>query len=128
VEGSEGMSWSWRACRGPAIGSLEEGAGHTGSDLAQGSLDPSLHTQQQVVPEERWQWEPGGSLPAATTQLNTHSQSGQVLQPPRLIHHAHSRAVEGFVLLGQEGKRITLDSVLPSGCNPEVGAPRFCNM
>lgn len=55
---------------------------------ARSSLDLSLHTQQQVVSEQWGQWEFGGSLPAVATQLSTHSQAGQVLEPPWLVFHA----------------------------------------
>lgn len=77
-----------------------------GGSLAWCSLDASLHTQQQVVPEELGQWEAVGSLSAAVAQLSTHSQPGQVLQPPRLVHHGQGRAVEGFMLLGREWNRV----------------------
>lgn len=43
------------------------------------SLDPPLHTQQQVVSERGRQWELGGSLPTVATQLSADGQAGQVL-------------------------------------------------
>lgn len=64
-----------------------EGRTSCGSSLAWGSLDAPLHMQQEVVPEELGQWESGGGLLAVVTQVNTHSQSGRVLQPPGLVHH-----------------------------------------
>lgn len=87
----------------PGLGGITDGGGRTssGSGWAWGSLDTPLHMQQQVVLEERGQWEAGGSLSATATQLSTHSQPGQVLQPSWLVHHAQDRAIEGFVLLGQ---------------------------
>lgn len=60
----------------------------SGSTLTEGSLDTPLNTQQQIVPEDRGQGEVGGGLSAAAAQLSTHSQPGQVLQPPRLVRHA----------------------------------------
>lgn len=81
----------------------EESRTSCGSSLAWSSLDVPLHTKQQVVPEELRQGEVGGGLSAAVTQLSPHSQSGQVLQPPWLVHHAQGRAVEGFMLLARNG-------------------------
>lgn len=111
--------------RGPGIGPLglggtTDGESKTSCGSSQAcSLDAPLHTEQQVVPEERGQWEAGSGLSAAAPQLGTHSQAGQVLQPPRLVHHAQGRAVEGFVLLGQEWNRVrwpnTVDSAFPTG-------------
>lgn len=74
--------------------------------MAWGSLDTPLDAQQQVVPEERGQWEAGGGLSAAATQLSARSQPGQVLQPPGLVHHAQGGDIEGFMLLSQEWNRI----------------------
>lgn len=83
------------------------------------SLDAPLHTQQHIVPELLGQREAAGSLAAAVPQLGTHSQPGQVLQPPGLVHHRQGRAVEGFVLLGREWHGVrwpgTLNSALPTG-------------
>ena len=79
-----------------------------------GSLDTPLSTQHQVVPEDGGQWEAGDGLAAAATQLGPHSQPGQVLQPPGLVHHAQGRGVEGFVLLGQEWNGIRWPSTLDS--------------
>lgn len=55
----------------------------------------------------------GKRQPVATaTQLSTHSQPGQVLQPSWLVHHAQGRAVEGLVLLGQEWNRVRWPNTL----------------
>lgn len=127
-----GAGWGGQESQGLVLQGCREttdGGGRTssGSTLAWGSLDPPLHTQQQVVPEDRGQREASGGLSAAATQLSTHSQPGQVLQPPRLVHHAQGRDVEGFVLLSQEWNRIrwpsTLDPALPSGDDLALGAP-----
>ena len=98
----------------PGLGGAADGGGRTssGSSWARGSLDTPLHTQQQVVPEERGQGEAGGSLAAAATQLSTYGQPGQVLQLPRLIHHGQGRAVEGFVLLDWEWNRVRWPNTL----------------
>lgn len=86
-----------------------------GSSLAWCSLDAPLHTQQQIVPEELGQREAVGSLAAAVTQLSAHGQPGQVLQPPGLVHHGQGRAVEGFMLLGQEWNRVRWAATLNPG-------------
>lgn len=116
--------WTRRSGTGPPeLGGMTDGGGRTStwSSWAWGSLDTPLHTQQQVVLEERGQWEAGGSLSATATQLSTHSQPGQVLQPSWLVHHAQGRAVEGFVLLGQEWNRVRWPNTLPSGGDLVVG-------